>query len=94
MHRSLNVPVFDFASRTITGLTGLTSRQEEQLDRRCDRFTAESQPWIGNRGRGAGRGYRVWRKCLAVGETFRLRHQKRMNPCLTAGAADQQTVTD
>lgn len=49
------------ASRTITRLTGLTWRQEEQLDRWCDQFSAESQPWIGNREKGTEWGFRVER---------------------------------
>lgn len=38
--------------------------------------------------------FQSWKDCLAIRKTFRQRHQKRMNSCLTTGAADQQTVTD
>jgi len=38
--------------------------------------------------------FQSWKNCLTIRETFRWRHQNRMNSCLTTGAANQQTVTD
>lgn len=50
-------------SVAITQLPGLTWRQEEQLNRRCDKFSTESQPWIGRqrekRVPGTDNGFRV-----------------------------------
>lgn len=96
MHLSINVFHCAFVQAELSpGLQALPrGRRSSWTDGWCDRFSAESQPWIGNRERGTDWGFRVGGSVWQSEKTFRQRHQKRMNSCLTTGAADQQTVTD